>query len=135
MSTTIEDRVFLVTGANSGIGEATALGLGRLGGSVVMACRSATRGEAARQDIVRQSGNSRVSLELVDLASEASTRAFAEAFQRKYSRLDVLINNAGLYTAHRNVPADGLQQTSAVHYPSGVPLTPLVPDLRTTSWP
>src|SRR5207247_2953497 len=110
MSTTIEDRVFLVTGANSGIGEATALGLARLGGTVVMACRSATRGEAARQDIVRQSGNSRVALELVDLASEDSTRAFAEAFQRKYSRLDVHINNAGLYTAHHYVQEDVIDQ-------------------------
>ena len=135
MSTTIEDRVFLVTGANSGIGEATALGLARLGGTVVMACRSATRGEAARQDIVRQSGNSRVSLELVDLASEASTRAFAEAFQRKYSRLDVLINNAGLYTAHRNVTADGLEQTFEVNYLSGFLLTHLLLDLLKKSSP
>src|SRR5947199_10422697 len=76
----MEDRVFLVTGANSGIGKATALGLAPLGGTVVMACRSATRGEAARQDIVRDSGNSRVYLEIVDLASEESTRSFAEEF-------------------------------------------------------
>jgi len=135
MSATIEDRVFLVTGANSGIGEATALGLARLGGSVVMACRSTTRGEAARQDIVRQSGNSRVSLELVDLASEASTRAFAKAFRRKYSRLDVLINNAGLYTAHRNVTADGLEQTFEVNYLSGFLLTHLLLDLLKKSSP
>ena len=135
MSATIEDRVFLVTGANSGIGEATALGLARFGGTVVMACRSATRGEAARQDIVRQSGNSRVSLELVDLASEASTRAFAEAFRRKYSRLDVLINNAGLYTPHRNVTADGLEQTFEVNYLSGFLLTHLLLDLLKKSSP
>src|SRR5437870_13023389 len=135
MSATIEDRVFLVTGANSGIGEATVLGLARLGGTVVMACRSATRGEAARQDIVRQSGNWRVSLELVDLATEASTRAFAEAFQRKYSRLDVLINNAGLYTAHRNVTADGLEQTFEVNYLSGFLLTHLLLDLLKKSSP
>src|SRR5207245_3067325 len=111
MSATIEDRVFLVTGANSGIGEATALGLARLGGTVVMACRSATRGEAARQDIVRQSGNSRVSLELVDLASEGSTRAFAEAFQRKYSRRDVLITNEVVFNTDSYVKAEGRVQT------------------------
>src|SRR5437667_12193003 len=103
MSATIEDRVCLGTGTNAGSGGATSLGLARLGGSVVMACRSATRGEAARQDIVRQSGNSRVSLELVDLASEASTRAFAEAFQRKYSRLDVLIQHGDLSSSCRNL--------------------------------
>src|SRR5436309_13328341 len=115
MSANIEDRVFLVTGANSGIGKATALGLARLGGTVVMACRSATRGEAARQDIIRASGNSRVSLELVDLASEASTRAFAEEFKRKHSRLDVLINNAGVYSSHRDVTPDGLERQFEVN--------------------
>src|SRR5437870_9957031 len=87
MVANMEDRVLLVTGANSGIGKATALGLARLGGTVVMACRSATRGEAARQDIVRDSGNSKVYLEIVDLASEDSTRSFAEEFKRKYPRL------------------------------------------------
>src|SRR5207245_2481334 len=92
-----KDRVFVVTGANSGIGKATALGLARPGGTVVMACRNADRSEAARQDIVRQSGNAHVAVMIVDLASEASTRAFAKEFQRRYPRLDALVNNAGAY--------------------------------------
>src|SRR5690348_16485671 len=108
MSPSIPDRVFLVTGANSGIGKATALGLARLDGTVVMACRDPTRGEVARQEIIRASGNSRVFLEIVDLASEASTRSLAETFYRKYPRLDVLINNAGLYRSHREMTTDGL---------------------------
>ncbi|TLZ83787.1 MAG: SDR family oxidoreductase [Methanobacteriota archaeon] len=131
----MEDRVFLVTGANSGIGKATALGLARLGGTVVMACRSATRGEAARQDVVRDSGNSSVYLEIVDLASEESTRSFAEEFQRKYPRLDVLINNAGVYTAHREVTPDGLERTFEVNYLSGFLLTHLLLDLLKKSAP
>jgi len=129
------DRVFLVTGANSGIGKATALGLARLGGTIVMACRSATRGEAARQDIVRDSGNSKVYLEIVDLASEDSTRSFAEEFQRKYPRLDVLINNAGVYTPHREVTPDGLERTFEVNYLSGFLLTHLLLDLLKKSAP
>jgi len=135
MSANLEDRVFLVTGANSGIGKATALGLARLGGTVVMACRSATRGEAARQDVVRDSGNSSVYLEIVDLASEESTRSFAEEFQRKYPRLDVLINNAGVYTAHREVTPDGLERTFEVNYLSGFLLTHLLLDLLKKSAP
>jgi len=135
MTANLEDRVFLVTGANSGIGKATALGLARLGGTVVMACRSATRGEAARQDIVRNSGNSRVYLEIVDLASEASTRSFAEEFKRKYPRLDVLVNNAGVYTPHREVTPDGLERTFEVNYLSGFLLTHLLLDLLTKSAP
>ena len=131
----MEDRVFLVTGANSGIGKATALGLARLGGTIVLACRSATRGEAARQDIVRDSGNSKVYLEIVDLASEDSTRSFAEEFKRKYPRLDVLINNAGVYTSHREVTPDGLERTFEVNYLSGFLLTHLLLDLLKKSAP
>ena len=100
-----------------------------------MACRSATRGEAARQDIVRNSGNSRVYLEIVDLASEASTRSFAEEFKRKYPRLDVLVNNAGVYTPHREVTPDGLERTFEVNYLSGFLLTHLLLDLLTKSAP
>ena len=135
MSAPMGDRVFLVTGGNSGIGKATALGLARLGGTVVLACRSATRGEAARQDIVRDSGNSKVYLEIVDLASEDSTRSFAEEFQRKYPRLDVLINNAGVYTPHREVTPDGLERTFEVNYLSGFLLTHLLLDLLKKSAP
>src|SRR5881296_2113082 len=135
MSAPMGDRVFLVTGANSGIGKATALGLARLGGTVVMACRSATRGEAARHDIVRDSGNSKVYLEIVDLASEDSTRSFAEEFKRKYPRLDVLINNAGVYTPHREVTPDGLERTFEVNYLSGFLLTHLLLDLLKKSAP
>jgi len=135
MSAPMEDRVFLVTGANSGIGKATALGLARLGGTIVLACRSATRGEAARQDIVRDSGNSKVYLEIVDLASEDSTRSFAEEFKRKYPRLDVLINNAGVYTPHRELTPDGLERTFEVNYLSGFLLTHLLLDLLKKSAP
>jgi len=135
MVANMEDRVLLVTGANSGIGKATALGLARLGGTVVMACRSATRGEAARQDIVRDSGNSKIYLEIVDLASEDSTRSFAEEFKRKYPRLDVLINNAGVYTPHREVTPDGLERTFEVNYLSGFLLTHLLLDLLKKSAP
>src|SRR2546430_14510040 len=135
MVANMEARVLLVTGANSGIGKATAWGLARLGGTVVMACRSATRGEAARQDIVRDSGNSKVYLEIVDLASEDSTRSFAEEFKRKYPRLDVLINNAGVYTPHREVTPDGLERTFEVNYLSGFLLTHLLLDLLKKSAP
>src|SRR5881296_1882761 len=135
MSTTIEDRVFLVTGPNSGIGRATAMGLARLGGTVVMACRTASRGEAARLDIIRDSGNCRVSLEVVDLASEASIRSFAEAFKRTHPRLDVLINNAGVYTSHRDITTDGLERQFEVNYLSGFLLAHLLLGLLKKSAP
>ena len=130
-----KDRVFVVTGANSGIGKATALGLARPGGTVVMACRNADRSEAARQDIVRQSGNAHVAVMIVDLASEASTRAFAKEFQRRYPRLDALVNNAGVYMSRREVTADGLERTFEVNYLSGFLLTQLLLELLKKSAP
>src|SRR2546428_12736666 len=107
MSANLEDRVFLVTGANSGIGKGTASGLARLGGTVVMACRSATRGEAARQDVVRDSGNSSVYLHIVDLAREESPRSFARELQRKYPRLGEFIHDSEAYAVHTGATPDG----------------------------
>jgi len=135
MAPNVNERVFVVTGANSGIGKAIALGLARLGGTVVMACRNANRGEAARQDIVRDSGNPRVSVEIVDLASEASVRSFAKEFQQTHPRLSVLVNNAGVYTSHRDVTPDGLERQFEVNYLSGFLLTHLLLDLLKKSAP
>src|SRR2546421_10588263 len=118
-----KDRVFVVTGANSGIGKATALGLARPGGNVVMACRNADRSEAARQDIVRQSGNAHVAVMIVDLASEASTRAFAKEFQRRYPRLDALVNNAGGYMSRPEATAGGPERPLEGNYLSRFPPT------------
>src|SRR5437879_8282 len=108
---------------------------GPCGGTVGRACRDATRGEAARQEIIRASGKPRVFLEIVDLASEASTRSLAEAFPRKYPRLDVLINNAGVYTSHREITPDGLERQFEVNYLSGFLLTHLMLDLLKKSAP
>jgi len=135
MAPNLNERVFVVTGANSGIGKAIALGLARLGGTVVVACRNANRGEAARQDIVRDSGNPRVSVEIVDLASEASVRSFAKEFQQTHPRLSVLVNNAGVYTSHRDVTPDGLERQFEVNYLSGFLLTHLLLDLLKKSAP
>src|SRR3989441_13243345 len=124
-----KDRVFVVTGANSGIGKATALGLARPGGNVVMACRNADRSEAARQDIVRQSGNAHVAVMIVDLASEASTRAFAKEFQRRDPRLDALVNNGGGYMSSREVTAERLGATVQGNYLSRFLLTQVLLEL------
>src|SRR5207245_5292025 len=130
-----KDRGFGVPGANSGIGKATAREIARPGGTVVVGCRNADRSEAARQDIVRQSGNAHVAVMIVDLASEASTRAFAKEFQRRYPRVDALVNNAGVYMSRREVTADGLERTFEVDYLSGFLLTPLLLGLLEKSAP
>ena len=129
------DRVWIVTGANSGIGKATALGLARLGGTLVLACRNAERGEVAREEITRATGNDKMSVMIVDLANQASIRSFAEEFRRTYDRLDALVNNAGVFRRHRLVTVDGLEETFAVNYLGGFLLTHLLLDLLKASAP
>src|SRR5467141_1153147 len=132
-TTPVKDRIWVVTGATSGIGKATALGLARLGGTVVLACRDATRGEAAQREIVQASGNPHVTLMIVDLASQASIIAFTEEFNQDYRRLDALVNNAGVYTKERKTTVDGLEEQFAVNYLGGFLLTHLLLDQLTAA--
>jgi len=134
-TTPLQDRVWVVSGATSGIGKATALGLARLGGTVVLACRDATRGGEAQQEIVRESKNPKVTLMIVDLASQASIVSFAEEFTQDYRRLDALVNNAGVFTRERMTTPDGLELQFAVNYLGGFLLSHLLLDLLLASTP
>jgi NAD(P)-dependent dehydrogenase (short-subunit alcohol dehydrogenase family) len=102
-------QVVIVTGANSGIGKETAVALARMGATVVMTARTASKGEVARDEVVRRSGSDRVVLGSLDLASFASIREFAASFLAGFDRLDVLVNNAGLIVDTRRETADGFE--------------------------
>ncbi len=110
------NRLVIVTGANSGIGLATARALARRGDRVILACRSAERGEAARQDLLADTGNESIRVMSVDLASPTSVRAFAGDVLREYDRLDVLVNNAGIFSPTRQLTDDGLERTLATNH-------------------
>ncbi|GAB2862376.1 oxidoreductase [Actinoallomurus bryophytorum] len=96
----------IVTGANSGIGLRTALELARHGATVVLACRSAERGEEALATIRAAVPGGDVVVGSLDLADLASVRAFAEA---NASPLDLLINNAGVMALPHRTTADGFE--------------------------
>ena len=89
-------RVAIVTGANTGLGFHNAADLAALGATVVMACRSAERGEEARQRILADVPDGGVQVMTVDLSSLDSVREFTTAFRSEHDRLDVLINNAAI---------------------------------------
>ena len=131
----LQGKLCLVTGANSGIGKSTALGLARKGARVVLACRDAERGEAAKHDIINKSNNSEVSLALLDLANLASVRSFANDFQQKFSRLDTLVNNAGIYSSKRVVTVDGFESTFEINHLAHFLLTNLLLELLKASAP
>ncbi|MGI8586502.1 MAG: SDR family oxidoreductase [Chloroflexia bacterium] len=128
-------KTCLVTGANSGIGKATAASLAQLGAGVVMVCRDQARGEAARAEIQASSSNDAVSLLLADLASMSDVRRLAAQIREQHDRLDVLINNAGVALDHRQVTEDGLETTFAVNYLAPFLLTHLLLDLLKKSAP
>src|SRR5258708_23044760 len=126
----------MVTGANSGIGKATALALAQMGGTVVMVCRDRARGEEARSEITTKSRNNAVDLLLADLSSQQSIRQLVENFQHHYMQLHVLINNAGAaFPGRRRETVDGLEMTFAVNYLAPFLLTNLLLDVLKASAP
>lgn len=121
----LKDHTIIITGANAGIGKAAALELAGRGATVVMACRSAERGKTARDEIVARTGNDRVDLMLVDMASQDSVRQFAAGFLSKYSRLHGLINNAANFDISVKQPVirDGIEEIFATNHLGPVLLT------------
>lgn len=121
-------KVCLITGATSGIGRATAVALANTGASVVMVGRDRDRGEAAVTGIREKSANASVDLVLADFSSQEEVRRLADVFQEAYPRLDVLINNAGLFRSKRVTTADGIETTFAVNHLAHFLLTSLLLD-------
>jgi len=128
-------KTCLVTGANSGIGKETALGLARMGARVVLVCRNQQKGEAALAEIRRETGSSQVDLLLADMSSFAAVRTLAETVRQRYPRLDVLINNAGAGVRQRTLSADGIEMTVAGNHLGPALLTMLLLDLLKSSAP
>lgn len=80
LNTSMQGKICLITGANSGIGKATALGLAQMGATVVMVCRDRARGEKAQREIKMKSGNDAVDLLLADLSSQQANPQEAEEY-------------------------------------------------------
>ncbi|XP_054480644.1 dehydrogenase/reductase SDR family member 12-like [Anoplopoma fimbria] len=108
-------RSFMITGANSGIGMATAMAIAKKGGTVHMVCRNKDKAEEARSDIVSESGNMEVYIHIVDMSETQKVWEFAEAFKRQHLSLNVLINNAGCMVHKREVNAGGLEKNFATN--------------------
>jgi NAD(P)-dependent dehydrogenase (short-subunit alcohol dehydrogenase family) len=131
----MKEKICLITGANSGIGKAAALGLAKLGAVVVMVCRDRARGEKAQAEIKTASNNPSIDLMLADLSSQTSVRQLAQDFQKKYQKLHVLVNNAGVALMKRSLTVDGLETTFAVNHLAPFLLTNLLLDMLKASAP
>jgi NAD(P)-dependent dehydrogenase (short-subunit alcohol dehydrogenase family) len=124
----ISEKICLVTGGTSGIGAAAALQLARLGSTVIITGRNAGKCAHQVEKIKHSVPGARIDFLQADLSSLMQVRQLTKDFAERYSRLDVLINNAGAIFANRMVSVDGLEMTFALNYMSCFLLTNLLLD-------
>ncbi|XP_067938955.1 retinol dehydrogenase 13-like [Watersipora subatra] len=116
--TKLSGRTVIVTGANSGIGKATALELAKRGGRVILACRDLQSADKVREEIIEESFNPNVAIKHLDLVSLQSIADFAKDINSSERRLDVLVNNAGVMNIgrKRQVTSDGFELHLGVNF-------------------
>jgi len=135
ITTRLDGKRVLVTGANTGIGKWTAIGLAQLGAAVVLHSRNAEKGRAAQEEVKNRSRRSDVDLVLADFSSLDSVRRLAGEVLGRYDRIDVLVNNAGLISGKRDVSAEGWELTFAVNHLATFLLTNLLLERIVSSAP
>ncbi|XP_048397192.2 dehydrogenase/reductase SDR family member 12 isoform X1 [Stegostoma tigrinum] len=111
----VSGRCFLITGANSGIGKATALEIAKRGGVIHLVCRNKERAEEAKAEIVKEANNEEVFVHILDMSRPKMIWEFADAFQQSNDKLNVLINNAGCMVNQRELTADQLETNFATN--------------------
>ncbi len=124
----LRGKVALVTGATNGIGKVTARELAKMGATTVIIGRSAERVQQTVDEIKQAAGHAQVDGIVADLSLMSQTRAAAESFRRKYDRLDVLVNNAGIGASQRAVTEEGFERMFALNHLSYFLLTNLLLD-------
>lgn len=124
--TRLNPQTILITGATDGIGKASAVELARRGHHILVHGRDSARGRLVVQEIQRITRNTQIELVLADFSSLDAVRTLAAEIQNRYPRLDILINNAGVFMPHRAVTVDGFEMTFAVNYLAPFLLTNLL---------
>ena len=122
----MNNPICLITGATEGVGKVTALELAKKGFTIVVAARNANKAEALKKEIETSTGNTSCDSIVADLGSLGQVRQLAETFRRRYSTLDVLINNAGVFLPTRTETEDGYEMMFQVNYLSLFLLTNLL---------
>ncbi len=112
----MEGKVVVVTGANSGIGKATATELLRRGAKLIVTARNESKGQAALADMTRDAGREDASLLLADFSRLADVQKLADDVLARAERVDVLINNAGLMLSDRIMTDDGFESTLQINH-------------------
>ena len=126
-------RVAIVTGSNSGIGFETARVLAEKGADVVMACRNLAKANPKAEEIRNANPGANIEVMELDLSDLSSVSTFADAFRAKHSRLDLLINNAGIMMPPYGKTAQGFETQFGVNHLGHFALTGALLDLVTST--
>ena len=126
-------KVAIVTGANSGIGFEVTLGLVKKDFEVIMACRNMQKAEEAKVKILKIHPNAKVNPMKVDTSSLDEVKKFAEQFQKKYQKLHLLVNNAGIMMSPYKITEDGFENQFATNYIGHFALTGLLLPILTST--
>jgi NAD(P)-dependent dehydrogenase (short-subunit alcohol dehydrogenase family) len=122
-------KIAIITGANSGVGFETAVGVAAAGYEVIMACRSEERAQSAKRSLLKRVPDAKLEIILLDLNSLVLIRKFAAEFRAKYDHLDILINNAGIFRYKAEYTEDGFEVQFGVNYLGHFLLTALLVDM------
>ncbi|MAJ25668.1 MAG: light dependent protochlorophyllide oxido-reductase, partial [Prochlorococcus sp. MED630] len=111
-----DGKVFLITGANSGLGYETSKFLLERGATVIMSCRDLIKGEKAKQELLKFNFSGKIELVELDLSDLINVKKFSESIKNKFDYLDVLINNAGIMAPPKTFSKQGFEIQFAVNH-------------------
>ena len=118
-----DQKICLVTGANSGVGKEIAMGLAKSGAHLIMVCRDFNKGQSTLEEIKIASGSQSIDLLIADLSSQKNIQILSKTIYENYPKLHVLINNAGVVLSKKIFSADGVEMTLATNYLGPLRLT------------
>jgi len=131
----MKNKVILITGANRGIGKEATKELARTGAKIYLASRSINSANETREEIIRETNNKNIFVRELDLSSPESIRKFVDTFKKEETKLDVLINNAGLWSGDKVLSAFNEEMTFSVNVLGHQFLTKLLLDLLKSGSP
>lgn len=123
MTGSMNGKTVLITGATSGIGQETAIGLAKLDAEVIITGRNHARAEVAVSEIQAATGNPKIDFIIADMTSQRDIHALADQVMATHSHLDILINNVGMVVNTRRLTEDGIELNFAVNHLAGFLLT------------
>jgi len=125
----IQNKTALITGSTDGIGKQTAFELAEMGAKVIIHGRNSLRTKSVYEEIKNKTGNDSIDYFVADFSSLDEVKSLSHDIHQKYEKLDVLLNNAGIYESEKVITKDGFEKTFAINHIAHFLLTALLMDL------